>query len=170
MMKILSILSVSLTVFCGLSSAQLLSQNKSLNPDLHLSKIVFHSSRCNGLCPKLDLEIDSNKNIFVSREFYKTKSTIDKKNSGNFKGFVSNDNYLKLIVAIDFPGIDTLQFPDVNCCDGIITTIIIYYNGKRKYLKSMTPPQSAARLIWVLSKIGYDGNLEKTSVTKNIEY
>ena len=51
---------------------------------IQLDKIIFHSSRCNGTCPSIDLEIDSSKNIFVNREYYKSKSNIDIRFSGLF--------------------------------------------------------------------------------------
>ena len=158
-----------LTILLWLTSFVLFGQDQPQKAKLVLSKIVFHSSRCNGLCPKLDFEIDSNNDIFVFREFYLTKSKIDKKNSGNFKGTVKNQDYQKLIAALDNLNLDTLEFPDVKCCDGIVSTIIIYFNGKRKYLKSMTPPQSAQRVIWILNNIGYDKELKRTTEIKNIE-
>src|SRR5258706_14663412 len=109
---------------------------------IHLTKIIFHSSRCNGICPSIDLEIDSSKNIIVTREYYKTKSDIDKRFSGQFSGFLDQSKYNELIGLLQNSHLDTMKFPDITCCDGIITTLIVYYNGQRKYFKSMTPPRS----------------------------
>jgi hypothetical protein len=136
---------------------------------IQLDKIIFHSSRCNGTCPSIDLEIDSSKNIFVNREYYKSKSNIDIRFSGLFTGSLNPANYTMLIVLLQNCNLDTLKFPDITCCDGIITTIIIYYNGQRKYLKSMTPPEAANQLILFLNAIGNDKKLVKADEIKSIE-
>ncbi|HET7116958.1 MAG TPA: DUF6438 domain-containing protein [Hanamia sp.] len=134
-----------------------------------MTKIIFHSSRCNGMCPIIDLVIDSNRNIFVNREYYKTKSDIDNRFSGQFSGSLNQNNYHKLIELLQNCNLDTLQFPDITCCDGPVTTIIIYYNGQRKYFKSMTPPRIALDLISFLKTIGNDKKLKKTTETRAIE-
>ena len=90
---------------------------------INLSKIIFHSSRCNGTCPSIDLEIDSTKSLFVDREYFKTKSETDKHYSGQFKGVLSQSEYDKLLAHLQKSNIDILKFPDVTCCDGVITKI-----------------------------------------------
>ncbi|MBG9378411.1 hypothetical protein I5907_19390 [Panacibacter sp. DH6] len=133
-------------------------------------KIIFHSSRCNGDCPKLDLEIDSSKNLFVSRQYFKHKDEIKTPYSGQFQGTLIETDYNKLIGLLQNCNLDTLKFPDITCCDAVITTIIVYYNGQRKYLKSMTPPNEANDLIEFLTLLGDNKKLQRTNETKNIEY
>jgi hypothetical protein len=123
------------------------------NDKIQLAKIIFHSSRCNGTCPSIDVEIDSSRKIFVYREYYKTKSDLDKRFSGQFSGSLDQSKYNKLIELLQNCSLDTLQFPDITCCDTPITTIIVYYNGDRKYFKSMTPPRIANKLILFLKTI-----------------
>ena len=153
---------VCLTFTFGFCQAQTIEK-------IHLTKIIFHSSRCNGMCPIIDLVIDSNRNIFVTREYYKTKSNIDNRYSGQFSGSLNQSNYHKLIELLQNCNLDTLQFPDITCCDGPVTTIIVYYNGQRKYFKSMTPPKIAIDLISFLKTIGNDKKLIKTTETRAIE-
>ncbi len=136
---------------------------------IHLTKIIFLSSHCNGMCPIINLAIDSNRNVFVTRQYYKTKSNTDNRYSGQYVGSLTESNYIKLIELLQKCNLDTLQFPDITCCDGPITTIIVYYNGQRKYLKSMTPPEIAIDLISFLETIGNDKKLVKTSETRAIE-
>lgn len=140
-----------------------------ISDSIHLEKIVFHSSRCFGTCPQIDLEIDSNKNVYVSREYFKSRSETDTLFSGQFKGILQQDDYNKLIGILQNCNLDSLKFPDKTCCDGVITTIIIYFNGQRKYFKSMKPPDIAHNLISYLNTIGNNKELEKTNETKNIE-
>lgn len=136
---------------------------------INLSKIIFHSSRCNGTCPRIDLEIDSSKSLFVDREYFKTKSETDKRFSGQFKGLLSQEDYNKLLGLLHSCNIDNLNFPSSDMMDGIETTIIVYYNGQRKYLKSPEPPNSAKELIAFLKSLGDNKLLKRTNDTKCIE-
>jgi len=134
-----------------------------------LTKIIFHSSRCYGTCTTIDLEIDSNKNIFVNRAYYKTISKIDKRFSGRFSGILEQAKYNKLIELLQNCDLDTLQFPDITWFDAPITTLIVYYNGQRKYFKSMTPPKVVNELILFLKAISNDKKLIKTDETRTLE-
>ena len=136
---------------------------------LNLQKIIFHSSPCNGTCPNINLEIDSNRNISLNREVYKTKSGLDKNLSGQFKGTVNTEDYSNLKSLLQSCQIGTISFPAINCCDAPVITIIVYYNNKKAYLKSMVPPQAAGKLISFLTRIGTAGSLEKTNGVMSIE-
>lgn len=137
--------------------------------DFKFSGIVYHLSRCNGACPSMDLEIDSNKAVYVNREFYKTKSQIDSANSGRFKGKLSPEQDKMLLAVLKKSKLDSLQFTPVGISDVSETTIIVYYNGKRKYLRSARPPVNASELITVLKSIGNDKRLERTTEVKELE-
>jgi len=137
--------------------------------DFKLSKLVYHLSRCNGTCPSIDLEIDSNKAVYVSREFYKTKSEIDSTNSGRFKGTLTQAQDKLLMEILKKSNLDSLEFAPVGIADVPETTIIIYYNGKRKYLKSERPPVAANDLITFLKSIGNDKKLERANEVKELE-
>ena len=151
-----------LTVFVSSCKAQ--SKDK-----INLSKIIFHSSRCNGTCPKIDLEIDSSKNLFVDREYFKTKSETDKRFSGQYKGVLSQQDFDKLLGLLLSSNIDKLKFPKSDLMDGVGITIIVYYNGQRKYLTSPEPPNEANDLIQFLTSLGHNKKLQRTNETKNIE-
>ena len=137
--------------------------------DFKLSKLVYHVSRCNGTCPSIDLEIDSNKAVYVNREFYKTKSDIDSANSGRFKGTLTQEQDIQLMETLKKSNLDSLGFAPVGITDVSETTIIIYYNGKRKYLKSARPPAAANDLITLLKSIGGDKGLQRTDEVKELE-
>jgi hypothetical protein len=137
--------------------------------DFKVSKIVYHVSRCNGACPSIDLEIDSNRAVYVNREFYKTKSEIDSTNSGRFKGKLTREQDAQLLDVLKKSNLDSLEFVASNITDVSETTIIVYYNGKRKYLKSARPPAVANDLITLLKSIGSDKGLERTAEVKELE-
>ncbi len=133
------------------------------------SKIVYHLGRCNGTCPSMDLEIDSTKAVYVNREFYKTKSEIDSANSGRFKGKRTPSQDSLLVDVLKKSNLDSLEFAPAGIADISETTIIVYYNGKRKYLKSATPPAAANELITTLKSIVNDKSLERTTEVKELE-
>ena len=137
--------------------------------DFKLSKLVYHASRCNGSCPSIDLEIDSSKAVYVNREFYKTKSEMDSANSGRFKGTLTQEQDIKLMEVLKKSNLDSLEFAPVGITDVSETTIIIYYNGKRKYLKSARPPAAANDLITLLKLIAGDKGLQRTDEVKELE-
>ena len=139
----------------------------SSNEQLTVEKIIYHSSHCNGTCPQIDLEIDSNGNIFLKREFWKGKGVTDKHRSGNIEGKIGPKTYFNLVANLIASDFTSLKFPPIFCCDGIITTIIIYANGKRTILKSMTPPEKARKLISALYDIGTHVDIPPT--TKEIK-
>ncbi len=134
-----------------------------------LEKLIYHASRCNGICPEIDLQIDSNRQVYVSREFYKTKSEIDRRYSGQFISTLKEADYEKLITLLQAFNLDTLAFPDINCCDLPIKTLIVYSNGKRHYYKSMEPPSAVYNLLAFLKVLGTNKELSITSNRKTLE-
>jgi hypothetical protein len=165
-----------LTLSAGLIAAVVMFSCKSQSAgntqpanEFKVSKVVYHLSRCNGACPSMDLEIDSNKNVYVNREFYKTKSLLDSANSGAFKGKLSPAQAAQLTEVLKKSNLDSLEFAPVGITDVSETTIIVYYNGKRKYLKSARPPQAANELITFLKSAGNDKGLQRTNEMKELE-
>lgn len=165
-----------LTLSAGLIAAVVLFSCKSQSTntgepaeEFKVGKVIYHLSRCNGTCPSIDLEIDSSKNVYVNREFYKTKSLIDSTNSGTFKGKLTPAQDTQLTEVLKKSNLDSLEFAPVGIADIPETTIIVYYNGKRKYLKSARPPQVANDLITFLKGVGNDTTLVRTTDVKELE-
>ena len=115
------------TLFCLASVYYCNSQS---HDKIDLSKIIFHLSRCNGACPRIELEIDSSKKLFVDREYFKTKSETDPRYSGRFKGILTEDEFNKLVKLLQDCDLKTLKFPNSDLMDIVIVTIIVYYNGQ----------------------------------------
>lgn len=153
--------------FCA--SIVLLSCKPPTASQFHLSKIIYHLSRCNGTCPQLDLQVDSSRNFFVNREYFKTKSETDSTFSGQFKGQLTQEDYNKLIALLEASHLDTLTFTESGIMDVAKTTFIVYYNGQRKELKSARPPAEATPLITFLKTIAENKELQKTSEVKEME-
>jgi hypothetical protein len=121
--------------------------------NVNFSEITFHTSPCFGSCPAISVHIDKNRNIEVTRQFYKGKMEPDTANSGNFKGEITESDYKQLLALIQKIDWETINFPKVMCCDGPVRTFILSYNNKTYRYKSMTPPESTNGLTDFLKQL-----------------
>ena len=141
---------------------------------IRLEKIIYHTSPCFGNCPTYQLEIDSNKNarLFAERVYKKgppLKREEDLSRTGFFKGKLQDSIFNKVSNQLDAAEIDELEFDGVTCCDGSVRTLIVYYNGKKKVLESMFPPDEARNLLKSLDDICRNNSFPKTHGSFKIE-
>lgn len=141
-----------------------------------LDKIIFHTTRCLGLCPAYHSQIDRNKTLLLHSEYVDNTPGIntdlnnpDTSRIGYFTGQVSDRQYTELVNELENIGLDDLQFDGVDCCDASTKTIIVYYNGKRKFLKSMFPPREADKLISLLRSICESTKTQRTDKIFQVE-
>lgn len=134
-------------------------------------KIIYHTTSCFGSCPTIDLEITNDRNIYLKAEFYKENSIyeIDSLKSGQFIGKMNDSLYNELINILQTCNLRTLAFPEIHGADAPVTTLIIYYNGQRKYLKSMFPPTIADKLIEFLYLVNTKAELTRTNDERTLE-
>jgi Domain of unknown function (DUF6438) len=136
---------------------------------LRVEKVIYHSSHCYGTCPAIDLEVDSNYDVALKLDVWGAKGETDKHLSGNFKGKIDPHTYFKLVAALVSSHYADLKFPPIFCCDGIVTTIIVYANGSCVELSSMTPPKEADKLISFLGDLALRLKLPRTTEDIEIE-
>lgn len=141
---------------------------------LKLEKIIFHTSECFGVCPTYHLEVDGDKSLklYAERVYKKDKGfsmETDTARTGYFTGSVQDTTFQKLMNELETIGLDSLEFDGRSCCDGSLKTIIVYYNGKRKFLRSMFPPDKADQLIAILYEISETSPLQRTGEKFEIE-
>lgn len=137
-------------------------------PTSAFEKIIFHTSECFGTCPTYHLEIDSDKRVkLYAEKVYKDKIgrsyEIDSTKVGYFTGFAKDSIFLALNKETKSIGLENIEFDGVSCCDGSLKTIIVYYDGKKKILQSMFPPEEANNLIKILYEICDKSELERTT-------
>lgn len=137
-------------------------------------KVIFHSSRCFGDCPVIHLQVNKDKSLLLSQlkstrmgKVAEGKASDRKEEYEYFKGEVSDVLYNELLAAL--AKADTVSFKGQNCCDAPMKSIIAYYNGKRKHIETMFPPEQGRQLIDVLYKISKSDKLEKTTEKFEIE-
>jgi hypothetical protein len=142
---------------------------------MQIEKVEFHSSACFGWCPDFHFDIDTarqyrlyNETIFVppteNAEFI-----LDSEKMGYFVGHVSDSLYSELEKELRVVGLDTLTFNGVECCDLPVVTIVVYYDGKRKVLKSNQPPEGALQLVLICQKIWETTPTVRTTETLSFE-
>lgn len=141
---------------------------------VNFEKITFHSSRCFGSCPVINLQLNKDKSLYLSKQEFTLRHKVSgNENAGQeseldyFKGTVSDKLYSELLEEL--AKTDTVSFKGQNCCDAPLKTFTAYYNGKRKHIETMFPPEEAKKLIEVLYEISKSGGLEKTTEKFEIE-
>jgi hypothetical protein len=150
------------------------SSPKKTDAALPFNKIVFHSIGCFESCLSYHLQINANKNmeLYVSdagRLNRENNFKSDTSQMGYFSGSANDSIFEDLIKEIETIELAKLEFDGAKCCDGTITTIIVYYDGKRKFLQSMFPPQKADKLINILYGLCRNSKLTKTAKKFDIE-
>lgn len=142
-------------------------KDKSIN----FEKIIYHTTSCFGSCPTIDLEIRKDKSVYLRGQFYKDNSMfeIDSIKSGMYAGKLNDTLYDELIDILQTCNLKTLSFPERHGADAPVTTLIIYYNGQRKYLKSMFPPTIVDKLIEFLYLVNTKANLTRTEEKRILE-
>ncbi len=143
----------------------LLIPNKSIKLDFLLLKLNRGKARS----LDLTLKIDDTKKVFINRVCYIERGgEIDSTNSGEFENQLSNEKYNQIEKLLETAHIDALPtFSDIDNCDDCATSsLIVYYNGKRKAFKAT--PYLLEPLIDSLKKIGKDKNAK--NIKKFDEY
>jgi hypothetical protein len=137
-------------------------------------KIIFHSSRCFGACPVIDLQVNKDKSLLLARISATRMSKVingedpgGKEETEYFKGTVSDSLYTELLAEL--AKTDTVSFKGHDCCDAPMKSIIAYYNGKRRSIKTMFPPKRGEKLINILYQISKSESLIKTTEKFEIE-
>lgn len=134
-------------------------------------KIIYHTTSCFGSCPTIDLEIRNDKSVYLKGQFYNDNSMFetDSIKSGLFIGKLNDILFTELLDILQTCNLRKMSFPERHGADAPVTTLIIYYNGQRKYLKSMFPPTIAEKLIEFLYLISERVNLTRTNEKLTIE-
>lgn len=138
---------------------------------LQFEKLTYHTSACFGRCPTYHMEIGNDKKIRLHSETSYGNGSMQSNpaKEGYFIGTVNDTNYNKLLSELRKVGLDTIKFGGPKCCDGPVKTIIVYYNGKRKYMHAMFPPEHANGLISTLNDIYATSKFERTDLKFEVE-
>lgn len=113
-----------------------------VDPSIAFEKLVFRTTDCLGECPVINFQLDKDRNIMYSGYSYKD-STL----TGDFSGTISEQDMDKLLQQLKNCQLQTLRWRRWRCCDAPIVTLIIYFNGQRKYLQSMVMPRISDDLV-----------------------
>jgi len=149
-------------------------QEFAIDQNIRFEKITFHTTSCYGDCSIYHLEIKSNGKIRLHREeVYKQKDrgiyVLDTLNIGYYSGTISKNLLNELEQEIKTINLENLEFKSHLCCDESTKTVIINYNGKRKYFKDMFPPRMTTNIIHLLYRICEGVELQETEIQFELE-
>lgn len=166
----------------GKEELTFIKQEFNIDSSIVFERLIYHTGTCMAHCPSIDIEIDNNRNIYLVAHFYKKSHTqesgiygekkyeTDLAKSGLFVGKLNMALYRELIQLIQTCNLKTLEFAERPGDDAPETTLIVYYNGERKYLKSRYPPVISKRLLNYLLHINERAALKKTFEKRTLEY
>ena len=155
-------------VFIALIISTIILGCASQKNNMVFEKLVYNSSMCFGDCPVIHFQVNNDKTLLLSMMKISRMSrqaagdySIEKEEFKYYKGKVSDDLYNQLLAELVTT--DTVNLEGPNCCDASMKTMIAYYNGKRKYVKTMFPSAEGKNLFSILQKISESENLTETS-------
>jgi hypothetical protein len=112
---------------------------------ISFEKLIYHATRAwSG--PTISLEIDSNKSLYMHYT-NNTGGADSGMASGNYSAVLDDASYKELIYNLQHCNLRTMRFGNIEGADSPVVTLIVYFNGKRKYLKSMFPPRISNDLL-----------------------
>lgn len=135
-------------------------QDHMVDTTLHFEKIIFHTDFCYGTCNVYHLQVNEAGTFRLHRAFmYKNKTYYrDSAAEGYFSGQLPDSLFQPMLHALRTINLRNLYMDTILCCDAPVRTIIVYFNGQRKYFKTAFPPRLMDRLIIALYNIGAYAN------------
>jgi hypothetical protein len=131
-------------------------------------KMIYHATSAWG-SPTISLELDNQKHLYLETQNH--SGGYDKNlSTGSYAAVLDDSTYKEFIKQLRECTLKTLRFGYIKGADSPEITLITYFNGRRKYLKSMFPPRIASDLlafiIWRLQS--YPG-LQPTQEVRKLE-
>ncbi len=129
------------------SNAFHFSNRESVHTDsIRFEKLLFHSTRCYGMCPVLTLMLDSSKQV----EFIGKQNAVKQ---GFYTAKLSKKLYHELLQILSISELDKLINTEQAYIDAPAHAMEIYYNGKMKYIRATDFPIMGQLLLEYLNAI-----------------
>ncbi|MCE7069061.1 hypothetical protein LZG74_02025 [Dyadobacter sp. CY327] len=108
-------------------------------------KLVYHATQA-WFSSTVSLQLDNHKNLYleIDNGFYGHNKDLA---TGQYMAVLDDSTYTQCITILQNSSIRTLRFGDIEVKDSPEITLIFYFNGKRKYLKSTFTPRVAKDLL-----------------------
>jgi len=167
---------LSKKLFKNRTNLKFINQKNNIDPTISFEKLIYRTTESGiGNSPKIEMQIDSTKKIYFRGTIYKGdffSREIDDLQSGEFTGILNDTLYNELIHLLQTCSLRTLnlQYEDPLIDDASIITLIIYYNGQRKCLRSPGYPILLSQLIEYLYSLNQRATLPRTNEMRELEY
>ena len=146
-------------------------QDYTIDNTFRFEKIIFHTTRCYGSCDVYHLEVDRSRSFKLHKAFMYNQETYleDSIAEGYFTGELPDSLFQPLLHALLTTNLRNLKMDSQLCCDGSLKTMIVYFNGQRKYFKTMFTPRMTDRLLIALYRICRNSNGKRTNEKFKLE-
>ncbi|WP_149243238.1 hypothetical protein [Dyadobacter sp. 32] len=131
---------------------QFTAQPFTIDQSIRFEKLIYHM-RGSWFAHNVDLEIDKNKSFYLSS--MSDRHGWARRKQGHYNGMLSDSLYKELIWCLQTCNLRQIRFDQLDIKDTDEVTLIVYFNGIRRYLRSNDPPHMAHRLFHLLESI-YD--------------
>lgn len=140
-----------------------------VDKSLVFQKLVYHASQAwDG--PTVALEVDSSRVLYMQ---YKHDSFGTDRGlaTGTYSATLDDTTYNHLIGYLQNCNLRKLRFGNIRGNDSPEIRLIVYFNGKRKFLKSMFPPRIANELLsFILLRLQTYSGLKPTEERRQLEW
>lgn len=108
-------------------------------------KLVYRATQA-WFSPTVSLQLDNKRNLYleIDNGFYGHNKDLA---TGRYVAVLDDSTYKQCISLLQNSSIRRLRFGDVEVKDSPEVTLIVYFNGERKYLKSTFTPRVANDLL-----------------------
>lgn len=137
--------------FNNTSILQFTAQPFIIDQSIRFEKLIYHM-RGSWFAHNVDLEINQNKSFHLS---YMSDRHRPARKQSHYNGMLSDSLYKDLIWCLQTCNLRQIRFDQMDIKDTDEVSLIVYFNGIRRYLRSNDPPHMAHRLFHLLESI-YD--------------
>jgi hypothetical protein len=108
-------------------------------------KLVYHATQA-WFSPTVSLQLDNQRNLYleIDNGFYGHNRDLE---TGQYRAVLDDSTYKQFVTILQNSSIRSLRFGNVEVKDSPEITLIVYFNGKRKYLKSTSTPRAVNDLL-----------------------
>lgn len=132
-------------------------------------KVIYHATS-EWDSPTISLELNDRKNLYLQIENH-SYGHDGNLATGSYSAVLDDSTYEQCIHQLRNSTLRTLRFGDIKGYDSPEITLIVYFNGKRKYLKSMFPPRIASDLLmFIMSRLQNYPGLAPTQEVRKFEH
>lgn len=159
---------LSKTYFQNRSTLTLKRKEYLIDTTIIFEKMIYHATSAWG-SPTISLELDKKRNLYLDTQNH--SGGYDKGlATGSYAAVLDDSTYKEFIYQLQGCMLRALRFGSIKGADSPEITLIMYFNGRRKYLKSMFPPRISSELLaFIMWRLQSYPGLRPTQEVRKLE-